>query len=262
MSEIFILPNGKKLEYKVYGNNDGYPIVSCHGLAGSVFTDGMDELLKGLPLRYILIARPGYGRSDFFLLKNIAEWPEIIKPLLEYLNINTFDVVGISAGAAYAYATAAAFPDQVNNVYINKGLGAVYKPEVLSLYPAEVQQELTVYQNDSLENIAALLWQTYMSQLTEEYKKLPYIRDSIVGGCKGMAACGKLEYMDWGFPIEDVKQPVVLYHCRDDQEVPFTMAEQTMKYLDNAEMVVHDTGGHMSEELMMDMMNRIIARYK
>ena len=260
MSEIFMLPNGKNLEYKVYGSEDGYPIVSFHGLAGSVYASGMDELLKGLSLRYILIARPGYGRSDFFLLKSIAQWLEIIKPLLEYLNINLFDVVGISAGAAYA--AAAAFPDRIKNVFINKGLGAVYKPEVLSLYPPEVQQELIVYQKDSLENIAALLQQTYLSHLTEEHKKLPYIRDSIVSGCMGMAACGKLEYQDWGFHIEDVRQPVVLYHCRDDQEVPFAMAVKTMEYLDNAEMVAHDTGGHMSEKLMMDMLDRIVALYK
>lgn len=262
MSEIYTLPDGKRIEYKVYGQEDGYPIVGCHGLLGSVFSDGADELLAGVPIRYILIARPGYGRSDFFLMKNIAEWPEIIKPLLEHLNIDAFDLVGISAGAPYAYATAAAFPDRVKNVFINKGFAAIYKPEILSLYPEVVQKELVVFQKESLANIADLLNKTYLSQLTQEHKLLPYIRDSMVGGCMGMAACGKLEFMDWGFRIEDVEQPVMLYHCRDDQEVPFAMAEKTMEYLKNAELIAHDTGGHMSEKLMMDMMNRIIAVYK
>ena len=68
--------------------------------------------------------------------------------------------------------------------------------------------------------------------------------------------------MDWGLRIEDVEQPVMLYHCRDDEEVPFAMAEKTMKYLKNAELIAHDTGGHMSEELMMAMMQRIIVTYK
>lgn len=54
----------------------------------------------------------------------------------------------------------------------------------------------------------------------------------------------------------------MLYHCRDDQEVPFIMAEKTMEYLKNAEKIVHDTGGHMSGKLMMEMMNRIISIYK
>ena len=262
MSEIYMLSDGKQIEYKVYGQEDGYPIVGCHGLAGSVFADGIDELLTEVPIRYILIARPGYGRSDFFLMKNIAEWSEIIKPLLQHLNIESFDVVGISAGAPYAYATAAAFPDRVKNVFICKGLGAIYKPEVLSLYPDAAQKEVVIYQKESLEHIADLLYKTYLSQLTEAYKQLPYIRDSMVGGCMGMAACGKLEFMDWGFPIEAVEQPVVLYHCRDDQEVPFAMAKKTMEYLENAEMIAHDTGGHMSEKLMIDMMNRIISIYK
>lgn len=70
----------------------------------------------------------------------------------------------------------------------------------------------------------------------------------MIGGCMGMAAC-------------DVSQPVLLFHCRDDQEVPFAIAEKTMTYLKNAEMIAHDTEGHLSEALMMDMMNRIIAKY-
>jgi len=54
----------------------------------------------------------------------------------------------------------------------------------------------------------------------------------------------------------------MLYHCRDDQEVPFAMAEKTMGYLKHAEMIAHDTGGHMSEKLMMAMMQKIISIYK
>ncbi|MDR1245943.1 MAG: hypothetical protein LBK57_02820, partial [Clostridiales Family XIII bacterium] len=87
---------------------------------------------------------------------------------------------------------------------------------------------------------------------------IPYIRDSLVGGCMGMAACGKLEFMaDWGFDIENVTQPVYMYHCRDDSEVPFAMAEKTKEYLPNAAMFARDTGGHLSPELMTDMMETI-----
>ena len=262
MSEIFVLPDGKKIEYKIYGKENGYPIMVCHGLAGSVFAHGGDKLLADASIKYILIARPGYGRSDFFYMENIAQWPKMIAPLLEYLKIEAFDVVGISAGAPYAYATAATFPDKVKNVFINKGLGAIYKPEVLSLYSDIAQQEISVYQKEPLKKIADLLYKTYLTQLSEEYKQLPYIRDSMVGGCMGMAACAKLEFKDWGFSIETVEQPVELYHCRDDQEVPFSMAEKTIEYLKNAELIAHDTGGHMSEKLMLDMMNRIISIYK
>lgn len=262
MSEIFTLRNGSKIEYKVYGKRDGYPIIGCHGLAGSVHADGVEEMLEGTDLRYILIARPGYGKSDFFQMKNIAQWPEIIKPLLDYLNTKEFDIIGISAGAPYAYAAAVAFPDRIKNVYINKGIGAVYKQEVISLYPEEAKKYIAFYQQESLEKIAVLLQETYFSNLTEEHKKIPYIRDALVGGCMGMAACGKLEFMDWGFDIENIEQPVLLFHCRDDKEVPFEIAEKTMEYLKNARMFAHDTGGHMSQELMTDMMNRIISSYK
>lgn len=261
MSNVFTLAEGLKVEYKVYGQEDGYPIVGCHGLAGSVFADGLDEMLEGLPIRYILIARPGYGKSGFFEMKNIAAWPDIISPLLNHLNIGDFDVIGISAGAPYAYALATAFPERVKRVFINKGLAAIYKPEVIAMYPEGIEDEVAVYTKGTLHEIATQLQATYIAQLTVEQKALPYIRDSIVGGCMGMALCGKLEFADWGFAIEDVEQPVQLYHCRDDQEVPFAMAEKTMGYLPHAEMIAHDVGGHMSELLMMDMMSRIIVMH-
>lgn len=70
-----------------------------------------------------------------------------------------------------------------------------------------------------------------------------------------MAAC------DVSQPIINTEDIVLLFHCRDDQEVPFAIAEKTMTYLKNAEMIAHDTEGHLSEALMMDMMNRIIAKY-
>jgi pimeloyl-ACP methyl ester carboxylesterase len=243
----------------VYGRENGYPILGCHGLAGSVYTDGLDE---HTPIKYILIARPGYGKSDFWLMENISEWPEIIEPFLNYLRIDSFDVVGISAGAPYAYAAAVHYPDRVKNVFINKGLGAIYRPDIIALYPNEIEKELSIYQKGTLKEIADTIQKTYVAVLTEEQKQIPYIRDSLVGACMGMAACGKLEFMsDWGFHIEDVKQPVYLYHCRDDQEVPFAIAEKTASYLPNAKMFVRDTGGHMSSELMKDMMDKIIELY-
>ena len=252
------LPGGKRLSYRVYGDKGGYPILSFHGLAGSVDVDGMDEQLTGTGLKWICAARPGYGESDFFLMENIAGWVELLRPLLKRLDVDDFDVVGISAGAAYAYAVAAAFPNKVKNVFICKGIAAIYKPEVLTLYPDKAASEIAIYQNGSLEEIAENLRKNYLAHLTDEQKAIPHIRDSMVGGCMGMAACGKLEFMtDWGFDIEKVMQPVYLYHCRDDSEVPFAMAEKTKEYLPNAAMFTRDTGGHLAPELMADMMKAI-----
>lgn len=259
MSETMVLQNGKRLSYRVYGKEDGYPILSFHGLAGTVESEGLNEQLAGTNLRVVNTARPGYGESDFFLMENIAQWPELLHPLFERLEIIEFDVVGISAGAPYAYAVASAFPDRVQHVFINKGLAAVHKPEVLSMYPEGVKKELEVYLKGSLEEIAEQIRSTYLAHLTEEHRQLPYIRDSIVGSCMGMAACGKLEFMDWGFDLGTVMQPVYLFHCRDDAEVPFAMAEKTMGYLPHAEMTTHDTGGHMSEALTAAMMTRILS---
>ena len=99
----FQLPNGAYLSYAEYGAPDGQPLLLLHGLVGSVCSDGLEEQLRAFPLRVIALARPGYGASDYFDMDCAADWGRHLAGFFEYLGIQRFDVLGISAGAPYAY---------------------------------------------------------------------------------------------------------------------------------------------------------------
>ena len=132
----FQLPNGASLSYAEYGTSTGNPVLLFHGLVGSICSEGMEESLCGLPVRVIALARPGYGASDYFDMDCVADWGRLLAEFWDHLELWSFDIVGISAGAPYAYSLAALYPDRIGTLYINSGIPAVCFPNVLAQYSA------------------------------------------------------------------------------------------------------------------------------
>ena len=103
----FQLPNDASLSYAEYGTSTGKPVLLLHGLVGSICSEGMEGSLCGLPMRVIALARPGYGDSDYFDMDCVADWGRLLTEFWDHLGLQSFDIVGISAGAPYAYSLAA-----------------------------------------------------------------------------------------------------------------------------------------------------------
>ena len=114
----FQLPNGASLSYAEYGASTGNPVLLFHGLVGSICSEGMEESLCGLPVRVIALARPGYGASDYFDMDCVADWGRLLAEFWDHLELWSFDIVGISAGAPYAYSLAALYPDRSTAAYL------------------------------------------------------------------------------------------------------------------------------------------------
>ncbi len=96
--------DGQILSYAEYGDKRGYPILIQHGLIASIRDYHLFDALINAGARVICIARPGYGESSPYRMRNIAEWGELISVLVDELEIAQFDVLGMSSGAPYSYA--------------------------------------------------------------------------------------------------------------------------------------------------------------
>ncbi|MDP9026391.1 MAG: alpha/beta hydrolase, partial [Actinomycetota bacterium] len=56
------LPDGRRLEYRVSGPEDGLPLVFHHGTPGSVIPiRGIERAAHQRGLRLVTMSRPGYG---------------------------------------------------------------------------------------------------------------------------------------------------------------------------------------------------------
>src|SRR5689334_20501044 len=101
MKQVALYKNGKSLSYAEYGDKNGYPILVQHGLIASIDDFNLFEGLTALGARLISIARPGYGGSSPYVMRNLGEWADIVSMLVDELKLSQFDVLGISSGAPY-----------------------------------------------------------------------------------------------------------------------------------------------------------------
>ena len=132
MKQIARYKSGNTLSYAEYGDPNGYPVLVQHGLIASIEDSDLFEPLVVLGTRLVCIARPGYGESSPFVMKNMAEWGDIVAMLVDQLQLPRFDVLGMSSGAPYGYALGYRFPDRARNIFILSGIPALYDDKILS----------------------------------------------------------------------------------------------------------------------------------
>jgi pimeloyl-ACP methyl ester carboxylesterase len=238
--------DGYHLSYTEYGDKDGYPILIQHGLIASIDDYDLFHRLIRSNFRLICTARPGYGDSSPYEMRDIAEWGEIVSVLVEELGLAQFDVLGMSSGAPYSYSVGHKFPDKVRNIFIFSGTPALYDEAVLShwQYPPITSTDIT--------EVETLARELFFSNLTAEDLKQNDIRDSMMNNCFGVAQDLMLRFSDWGFSLSDVKAHVFMRHSKTDDSVPFAAALRSAELLPNCELELLESGPHFSDEALDD----------
>ncbi len=245
--------NENVISYAEYGDKEGYPLLINHGLIASITDDYLFERLIRLGVHLVSIARPGYGESSPYVMRNIAEWADIVSVVIDELNISRFDVLGMSSGAPYSYAIGYRFPEKVRNIYIFSGTPALYDEEVLSHWPYPVTREA------SIPEMEALAHELFFSNLSKEDLEKDDIKDSMMNNCFGIALDLKLRCTDWGFSLSDVKQSVYMQHSQSDSAVPFVTALLTSRLLPNCKLKAKESGEHFSKEALDDYIEAVIV---
>lgn len=99
MAEQFQLPDGRHLDYLVYGPEDGIPLIWIHGTPSGYLP--IPELLttcenKGIKL--ITFSRAGYGRSTRNKGRQVVDIVADIQALNQHLGVERCVVGGWSGG--------------------------------------------------------------------------------------------------------------------------------------------------------------------
>jgi pimeloyl-ACP methyl ester carboxylesterase/DNA-binding CsgD family transcriptional regulator len=123
----YISSSGKRIAYKVYGPEDGEPLVFFHSFMGSALEVPEDlSVLHRCRVRLIVPERPGVGYSDFRVQQDCFDWVshELLE-LLDYLEIEQAMVMARSSGTLYALAFAQQFPERVSGLGISGAISDV-----------------------------------------------------------------------------------------------------------------------------------------
>ena len=250
-----LFKNGKSLSYAEFGNPKGYPILIQHGLIASI---NDQHLFKGLieaGARLISIARPGYGESSPYVMKNIGEWADVVSVLVNELGLAQFDVLGISSGAPYSYAIGCKFSDRARNLFILSGTPALYDETVLSFWPYPADK------NASIAEMQKLAYELFFAHLSKEDLGKDDVKDSMQNDCFGIAQDLKLRCNDWGFRLSDLKARVYMRHSRSDNAVPLVTAQMTSKLLPNCRFEIRENDPHFSQQVLDNFISTLMLGY-
>lgn len=267
-----LLPAGRKLAYAEFGRADGLPVLYFHGSPSSRLEPLLlgDALLARVGLRVIAPDRPGLGGSGFQPGRRLTDWPADVAALADALGLDRFAVLGNSGGGPYVAACAAKIPDRLQVAVIVSGGWRMDWPEARKNLPLPNRLMLFLARRAPflLRGMLGMMGrggpgdrEKELAQLKQRMPAADFAAFAVPGrveafrevmgeclrqGAKGAVWDLGLYGRDFGFRLEEVRAPLVLYHGEEDTNAPLAMVRRAVAELPNARLVTFPGEAHLS----------------
>jgi pimeloyl-ACP methyl ester carboxylesterase len=253
--------DGYTVAYATCGDPDGTPVLFFHGTPGSRLLAGLyDEAATARGVRLIAPDRPGFGRSDHWPGRELADTAAFVEPILDDAGVESAGVVGFSGGGPHALALASA-SDRVRGVDL---VSTAVPPECVE-NPPRVQATLDTLAVETPRLLAGLLrGQTWLArngpaslvvgQFAEDPDRVPdeaaaLIRRDFVEALartrRGTVDELALLARSWDLALSEIGAPVRLWHGERDGNVPVTAARRLVMRLDGPDLTVATGADHL-----------------
>lgn len=262
------LADGRQLSFAEYGATNGKPVFFFQGDPSSrLFHHPDEEISVSLGARIITIDRPGFGQSSFQPGRKLLDWPDDVSELADTLNLKSFAVAGISAGGPYVAACAYRIPKRITNAAIISGVGPTdVETDTQQLYRKR-QIGITIARKAPWL-LRPLIWlvqnprrgpERYFEKILEESSSpdqailsQPEIKNMLISnwlegtrqGMRGFARDAYIFARPWGFPLEEIRIPVNIWHGDADTSTPLSMAEYLANTIPESKLRVIPNEGH------------------
>lgn len=269
MNANIVLEDGRTLAFAEYGFSEGFPLLFFHGLPGSrLEAEKLHLSALKLQVRLIGIDRPGMGFSTPQENRSLLDWPEDIRELASALKLNAFSILGHSGGAPYVAACAYQIPEMLHKAVIVSGIAPLSVPEAISslsksqklmnwmtYYCPSVVKFLMKMSCNSLENPKRL--KTMLKHLPEADAKIvenSHYQKSMVLSLKEAFRQNASKVVDdfklvlkpWGFDLEEIHCPFVVWQGGKDKQAPPKHAEIYAQQVPQANYLYLEDEGHLS----------------
>lgn len=271
-AQIFRRENGATVAFCEYGDPNGAPIFFCHGWPSSrTMAELTDDAARQLGLRIISPDRPGIRDSNFHPERTLMDWPPLLRELAAHLQIDRFKVLAISGGAPYAYAAAWMLPDQVEAIAVvsgappiaelqdGSGLFTLYnrllalrgsRPRLLRALFHIARPIASIRPPLRIRPLLLKVLQPCDANVLRDSKSFEACfesaRQAWRSSAAGVMADAEIYAEPWGFPLEEVRVPVRLWHGTNDRTFSIRLAEEIAQRLPNCELHLVENAGHYS----------------
>lgn len=265
------LPDGRVLDVRVSGPEDGVPFVWHHGTPGCNYQSrDKQRVLAEHGLRYVSYSRAGAAGSTRNPGRDVASIAQDVAAIADHLDADRILTGGGSGGGPHALATGAGLPDRVLAVlavccvkpYVGQadfleGMGADNVEEfTLAL---EGEEALLPFLQDHREGIltgdAEIVIRTLDSLLPEVDRAVltgevgTDILNNLQGGVERLD--GWLDddlafTREWGFDLDVLAVPTYLWQGTEDLMVPFHHGEWLAANIPGVVAHLEQGEGHLS----------------
>ncbi|HJZ11775.1 MAG TPA: alpha/beta hydrolase [Acidobacteriota bacterium] len=275
LNQQFQLPDGRRLGYDERGPSNGKPLFYFHGSPSSRLESNIyvsDELLQSLNAHMIAVDRPGMGLSDFQPNRRMLDWSQDVLALADHLNIERFSVLAYSLGGPYGFASALTIPQRLIKVGIVSGAAVYTEPELMKNINERTRRFLNMPRENPLASrlflgitlgvLPRIAPNKFIAGAVSVLPKpdqalvsanpilqkafIRGIREAMRQGIRGAYHESLLAVTDWGFRLQDIQMPILLWHGEEDKNIPVAMARYAANAVPKCEAKFYPNEGHLS----------------
>jgi len=267
------LADGRDLDIYESGPPDGEVLLFHHGTPSScVPTRTLTDAVHRLGLRFVTMSRPGYGASTRCPRRRVVDVVADTAAVLDAVGAERCMVAGWSGGGPHALACGARLADRVTAVLVIAG-AAPYGVEGLDFLEGMGADNVIEFGHafqgeealrSSLDEQRAHLRQTTAPEIVAALSSLlPAVDRAMMTGEFGedMAASfhealrlGVDGWLDddlafvqpWGFALDDVVAPTVLWQGSEDLMVPIAHGRWLAQHVPGVVAHLEEGEGHLS----------------
>jgi len=261
------LPDGRTLGYAQYGAPDGTPVVYHHGgLSCRQDIAFADARLRERGVLLLAPDRPGTGRSTRRPGMRIADVFADTRVLVDARGLERFALLGWSAGGPYTLACAHGFGTRVDAVATVGGAGPLETTELVSglgldadrvlftlarFAPLLARLPLALARRVPARWISSRMAQGFDSPADRAAfaamgpdEAHDWFIEAARHGTAGIVDDYRALICEWGFQLEDVGSPVILWQGAEDRIVPLQETRRLADRLPAAEVRIVPDAGH------------------
>jgi pimeloyl-ACP methyl ester carboxylesterase len=266
------LPDGRKLEVRTAGPENGEILVFHHGTPGAGLPfKPLVEAAAARGLRMVMYSRPGYGTSTPQPGRKVFDAASDAAHVVDAVGGAAFRTIGWSGGGPHALACAAALPGRCLSTVTIAGV-APYPAEGIDWLDGMAEENIqeyslalqgaealtpflealagslaTIQPADLAQTLGGLLSEVDKVQVTGDFAEsmLETFRVALAHGIAGQRDDDLAFMSDWGFDVRDVRS-VAVWQGAQDRMVPYAHGVWLADHLPGARRRLFAAEGHLS----------------
>lgn len=240
--------NGVKFSYRMFGNNNGIPIVFLQHFTGTMdywdpaVVDGLAQTHK-----VIVFNNTGMGHSSGKVADSIAQMTTDAYAFISALGYKQVDLLGFSMGGFIAQELAVAHPDKVRKVVLvgtsNKG-GGEHLMKVLGEAFSQNLPDPRLYLFFTQSALSQQAGQAFIARASVRKDRDPEIsKEDMNSHAKALITWANTPDPEFKL-LTSIKQPVLIIQGSHDTMLDTENSITMYKHIPNAQLVLYPDSAH------------------